>query len=49
LPGTGEDPKAPVYRDGKLVTTLQGPTLVDDFNAMIDEYVKTHYGKEPVS
>jgi len=49
LPGTGEDPKAPVYRDGKLVTTLQGATLVDDFNAMIDEYVKTHYGKEPVS
>ena len=26
LPGTGEDPKAPVYRDGKFVTTLQGPT-----------------------
>ncbi|MEM6430282.1 MAG: flavodoxin-dependent (E)-4-hydroxy-3-methylbut-2-enyl-diphosphate synthase [Deinococcota bacterium] len=46
LPGSGEDPKAPVYQDGKLVTTLQGPTLVDDFNAMLETYVKTHYGEQ---
>lgn len=45
LPGTGEDPKAPVYRDGKLVTTLQGPTLVEDFNKMLDDYVKTRFGQ----
>ena len=44
LPGTGEDPKAPVYRDGKLVTTLQGPALVEDFNQMLDDYVKNKYG-----
>jgi len=46
LPGNGEDPKAPVYRDGKLVTTLQGPTLVGDFNKMLDDYVKARYGQE---
>ena len=44
LPGSGEDPKAPVYRDGKFVTTLQGPGIVTDFNKMLDEYVETRYG-----
>ena len=43
LPGTGEDPKAPVYRDGKFVTTLQGSSIVADFNAMLDEYVVNRY------
>ena len=49
LPGTGEDLKAPVYRDGKFVTTLQSPTIVEDFNKMVDEYVETHYGQEAMS
>ncbi len=44
LPGTGEDPKAPVYRDGKFVKTLQGPGIVEDFNEMLDEYVASRYG-----
>ena len=44
LPGTGEDPKAPVYRDGKFVKTLQGPAIVADFNQMLDEYVASRYG-----
>ena len=44
LPGTGEDPKAPVYRDGKFVKTLQGPGIVEDFNKMLDEYVASRYG-----
>ena len=44
LPGTGEDPKAPVYRDGKFVKTLQGPGIVEDFNEMLDEYVAARYG-----
>ncbi len=44
LPGTGEDPKAPVYRDGKFVGTLQGPGIVEDFNKMLDEYVASRYG-----
>ncbi len=43
LPGTGEDPKAPVYRDGKFVTTLQGSSIVADFNAMLDDYVMNRY------
>lgn len=43
LPGTAEDPKAPVYVDGKLVTTLQGPQIVPEFIKIIDQYVETHY------
>lgn len=43
LPGTAEDPKAPVFVDGKLVTTLQGPQIVPEFIKMINQYVETHY------
>ena len=43
LPGTGEDPRAPVYRDGQLVGVLQGD-IVNDFSRMLDEYVRTRYG-----
>ncbi len=45
LPGTGEDPRAPVYRDGRLVGVLQGKEIVGEFNRMLDAYVKTRYGK----
>ncbi len=44
LPGTAEEPKAPVYVDGKLVTTLRGDTIVRDFQVLLDEYVRSHYG-----
>jgi (E)-4-hydroxy-3-methylbut-2-enyl-diphosphate synthase len=44
LPGTAEEPKAPVYVDGKLVTTLRGDTIVSDFQKILDEYVRSHYG-----
>ncbi len=44
LPGTFEEPKAPVYVDGRLMTTLRGDTIVADFKKILDEYVKTHYG-----
>ncbi len=44
LPGTSEEPKAPVYVDGKLVTTLRGDTIVTDFQKILDEYVRSHYG-----
>jgi (E)-4-hydroxy-3-methylbut-2-enyl-diphosphate synthase len=44
LPGTGEDPKAPVYVDGRLMTTLKGPAIVDDFIAILDEYLETRFG-----
>ncbi|MCC6751673.1 MAG: flavodoxin-dependent (E)-4-hydroxy-3-methylbut-2-enyl-diphosphate synthase [Deltaproteobacteria bacterium] len=45
LPGTGEDPKAPVYVDGKLFTTLKGATLAADFGALLEEYVERRYGR----
>jgi (E)-4-hydroxy-3-methylbut-2-enyl-diphosphate synthase len=44
LPGTGEEPKAPVYRDGELVTTLKGATIADEFMAMVQTYVETRFG-----
>jgi len=47
LPGSGESPRAPVYQDGKLVGTLQGPSLVQDFNAMLDAYVERRFGGRP--
>ena len=45
LPGTFEDPKAPVYVDGKLRITLKGETIVPEFLKMLDEYVEKTYGK----
>jgi (E)-4-hydroxy-3-methylbut-2-enyl-diphosphate synthase len=44
LPGTFEEPKAPVYVDGKLMTTLRGDTIVADFKRILDDYVRSHYG-----
>ncbi len=44
LPGTAEDPKAPVYVDGSLRTTLQGPRIAEDFLALVEEYVAGRYG-----
>lgn len=43
LPGTFEEPVAPVYVDGRLVTTLRGDHIVAEFRAMLEEYVVTHY------
>ncbi len=45
LPGTFEDPKAPVYVDGKLRITLKGETIVPEFLKILDEYVEKTYGK----
>ena len=44
LPGTGEDPRAPVYVDGNLTVTLKGDTIADDFARMLDEYVAKRFG-----
>jgi (E)-4-hydroxy-3-methylbut-2-enyl-diphosphate synthase len=44
LPGTFEDPKAPVYVDGRLLTTLRGDGIVDKFKKILDEYVNSRYG-----
>lgn len=46
LPGTFEEPKAPVYVDGKLYTTLRGETIVAEFKEILDKYVESHYGKQ---
>jgi len=43
LPGTGEEPRAPVYVDGEKVATLEGPTLAEDFIRMVEEYVESRY------
>jgi (E)-4-hydroxy-3-methylbut-2-enyl-diphosphate synthase len=45
LPGTFEEPKAPVYVDGKLFTTLKGDRIVEEFQQILDEYVEKRYGK----
>jgi (E)-4-hydroxy-3-methylbut-2-enyl-diphosphate synthase len=44
LPGTFEEPKAPVYVDGKLLKTLHGDTIVAEFKQILDQYVESHYG-----
>jgi (E)-4-hydroxy-3-methylbut-2-enyl-diphosphate synthase len=44
LPGTFEDPKAPVYVDGRLLVTLRGENIVAEFLGIVNEYVATHYG-----
>jgi len=44
LPGTFEEPVAPVYVDGKLKITLRGDRIVPEFIAILDAYVESHYG-----
>ena len=44
LPGTFEEPVAPVYVDGKLKCTLRGDAIVAEFIAMLNDYVASHYG-----
>lgn len=43
LPGTSEEPKAPVYVDGKLRTTLKGDRIVPEFLVILEDYVATRY------
>ena len=44
LPGTFEDPVAPVYVDGRLLLTLRGDHIVQEFTKILDEYVVNRYG-----
>ncbi len=44
LPGTGEQPTAPVFVDGKKAATLRGPTLTADFKQMVEDYVARRFG-----
>ena len=45
LPGTFEEPKAPVYVDGRLLATLKGDDIVPQFQRILDQYVESHYAK----
>ena len=50
LPGTFEEPKAPVYVDGKLMTTLRGEGIVPEFLEILETYVARHYpAREPAT
>ena len=50
LPGTFEEPKAPVYVDGRLHVTLKGDTIVPEFLRILDDYVASRYGAgQPVA
>src|SRR2546425_6286076 len=44
LPGTFEEPKAPVYVDGRLKVTLKGDTIVAEFLKILEDYVETRFG-----
>lgn len=46
LPGTGENPKAPIFVDGRKVTTLEGPQMMTDFKKLVEDYVVQKYSKE---
>jgi (E)-4-hydroxy-3-methylbut-2-enyl-diphosphate synthase len=43
LPGTGESPVAPVYVDGRHALTLKGETIAEQFQALVDDYVRNRY------
>ena len=43
LPGSGENPVAPVYIDGEKATTLKGDTIANDFKHLVESYVASHY------
>jgi len=43
LPGSGEKPVAPVYVDGEKTVTLKGDRIAEEFQAIVEEYVRTHY------
>jgi (E)-4-hydroxy-3-methylbut-2-enyl-diphosphate synthase len=45
LPGTGEQPVAPVFIDGKKAATLRGPTLTADFKTMLTDYIARRFGQ----
>jgi (E)-4-hydroxy-3-methylbut-2-enyl-diphosphate synthase len=46
LPGTGESPAAPVFVDGQKFATLRGERIVEEFQAIVLEYVRKNYGRE---
>ncbi|HSE49513.1 MAG TPA: flavodoxin-dependent (E)-4-hydroxy-3-methylbut-2-enyl-diphosphate synthase [Terriglobales bacterium] len=49
LPGTFEEPKAPVFVDGKLTVTLKGDHIAEEFMQILQDYVDSHYAKNEVA
>jgi len=49
LPGTFEEPKAPVFVDGRLMTTLKGDRIVAEFIEILNDYVSARYGPGPAA
>ncbi|MFT5220530.1 MAG: (E)-4-hydroxy-3-methylbut-2-enyl-diphosphate synthase [Planctomycetota bacterium] len=47
LPGNGEQPVAPVYQDGEKTVTLKGDLIAEEFIALVEQYVDSHY--QPVA
>jgi (E)-4-hydroxy-3-methylbut-2-enyl-diphosphate synthase len=45
LPGTGEQPVAPVFEDGQKTVTLKGDHIAEEFQAIVERYVQSHYGQ----
>ncbi len=45
LPGTGEQPVAPVFEDGVKTVTLKGDNIAGDFQEIVERYVQSHYGQ----
>ena len=43
LPGTGEQPVAPVYQDGEKTVTLKGDNIAEEFLTLVKDYVETNY------
>lgn len=48
LPGTGEAPRAPVYIDGQLATTLKGDRIAEEFMGMVEAYIQKRFDKQMV-
>ena len=44
LPGSGEKPVAPVYVDGEKTVTLKGEAIAEEFQQLVERYVRDHYG-----
>ena len=46
LPGTGEQPAAPVFIDGKKAMTLRGPNIAEEFQDLVESYIKNRFGSK---
>ena len=44
LPGTGEQPAAPVFIDGRKAMTLRGPNIASEFKTIVEDYIEKRYG-----